>query len=278
MTGSAQVAACVRAWRVGVEQVTETATSILVFGVSDGRSVVLKVLKHPSDEWHSGAILDAFEGQGSVRVYEQTAGAMLLERASPGYALVPTVVAGADDEATRILAEVIAKMSPRIPPPGTPTAEDWGAGFDRYIASGDSEIPERLVREARRLYFDLCASQQRVRLLHGDLHHGNVVHDATRGWLAIDAKGVVGELEYECGAVLRNPWELRELFTRPATIAARVRSFARELSLDAGRIRGWAGAQAVLSAIWTIEDGLEADARSGPLALLTAITGMRDWR
>jgi streptomycin 6-kinase len=80
------VADCVRAWRVGVEQVTETATSILVFGVSDGRSVVLKVLKHPSDEWNSGAILDAFEGRGAVRVYEQMPGAMLLERASPGLA------------------------------------------------------------------------------------------------------------------------------------------------------------------------------------------------
>jgi streptomycin 6-kinase len=169
-------------------------------------------------------------------------------------------------------------MSPRIPPPGTPAAEDWGAGFDRYIASGDPQISERLVRDARRLYFDLCASQQRVRLLHGDLHHDNVLQDAKRGWLAIDAKGVVGELEYECGAALRNPWELRDLFTQPTTIAARVRCFGRELSLDAGRIRAWAWAQAVLSAIWTIEDGLEADARSGPLALFTAITRMRDWR
>ena len=42
-------------------------------------------------------------------------------------------------------------------------------------------------------------------LLHGDLQHYNVLLDKDRGWVAIDPKGVVGELEYEVGALLRNP-------------------------------------------------------------------------
>ena len=32
----------------------------------------------------------------------------------------------------------------------------------------------------------------------------NVRFDSGRGWLAIDPKGVFGELEYEVGAVVRN--------------------------------------------------------------------------
>ncbi|WP_373298360.1 aminoglycoside phosphotransferase family protein [Paludibacterium paludis] len=30
------------------------------------------------------------------------------------------------------------------------------------------------------------------RLLHGDLHHDNVLFDSSHGWLAIDPKGVIG--------------------------------------------------------------------------------------
>jgi streptomycin 6-kinase len=38
-----------------------------------------------------------------------------------------------------------------------------------------------------------------------DLHHYNVLSDSGRGWLAIDPKGLVGEVEYEVGAAIRNP-------------------------------------------------------------------------
>jgi streptomycin 6-kinase len=261
----------VRAWGVEVERTTETDRSILVFGQRDGRPVVLKIIKPLSDESASGAILEAFDGRGTIRVYERTDGSMLLERAVPGHSLVGTVLNGSDDEATRILASVIARMSPRPLSSVAATVQEWGRGFDRYLASSDARIPNDLVLEARRLYFHLCESQTRVRLLHGDLHHDNVVFDRDRGWLAIDPKGVVGELEYEIGTALRNPWESPELFTAPATIEARVQCFSRELSLNADRVLSWAFSQAVLSAIWTIEDGLDASARTGPLALAQTI-------
>ena len=62
------------------------------------------------------------------------------------------------------------------------------------------------VERAQRLYVGLCASQTSTRLLHGDLHHYNILRDGDRGWVAIDPKGVVGEVEYEIGAALRNPY------------------------------------------------------------------------
>src|SRR5207244_1723119 len=79
--------------------------------------------------------------------------------------------------------------------------------------------------QGRRVYSDLCGSQRHRQLLHGDLHHYNVLFDARRGWLAIDPKGVVGELEYEVGAALRNPYEAPELFLEPSTIERRVEQF-----------------------------------------------------
>jgi streptomycin 6-kinase len=133
--------------------------------------------------------------------------------------------------------------------------EHWAEGFDSYLQSGDDQIPRDMVDDAHSGYVQLANSQRDVALLHGDLHHYNVLRDSTRGWLAIDPKGVVAEMAYEIGAVLRNPTERPDLFASPVVIEKRIRLFARVLPVDADRILRWAYAQTVLSAIWAIEDG-----------------------
>jgi streptomycin 6-kinase len=74
-------------WRIVVERVEETESSILAFGQRDDQQVVLKVVRNRGDEWRSAEILDAFQGNGIVRVYDYVEGAMLLERLIPGYSL-----------------------------------------------------------------------------------------------------------------------------------------------------------------------------------------------
>jgi streptomycin 6-kinase len=64
----------------------------------------------------------------------------------------------------------------------------------------------------------------------------------------------VGELEYELGALLRNPVELPDLYTHPAVFNRRVEILTNLLQLDPSRIRAWSFSQSVLSAIWNIED------------------------
>lgn len=261
-------------WRVVVERITETEGSILAFGWRDDLPVVLKVVRNRGDEWRSGEILEAFEGKGVVRVSEYVEGAMLLERLRPGKSLVSFALNGGDDQATQILAEVIGKMSPRTPANSVPTVHEWAKGFERYAASGDAQIPKRLLLEAHRVYSQLCGSQSRPRLLHGDLHHYNVLFDGERNWLAIDPKGVVGELEYEVGAALRNPHERPELFAEPSAIERRVERFARELSLDTTRTLAWGFAQAVLSAVWAVEDGFAVGRDNPWIALANTIRPM----
>jgi streptomycin 6-kinase len=107
------------------------------------------------------------------------------------------------------------------------------------------------------VFASLSESQTSVRLLHGDLHHYNVLLDANRGWLAIDPKGVIGELEYEVGAVLRNPFERPKVFLEPRSIERRLGQFATRLNLNYQRMVAWGFAQAVLSAIWHVEDESE---------------------
>jgi streptomycin 6-kinase len=263
----------VRAWGVNVESIVETENSVLAFGHRDQQPVVVKVIERTGDESFSGAVLEAFDGRGVVRVLAYVDGAVLLERLKPGWSLFD--VDGIDDEeATEILAEVIGRMSPATPPDTAPTVEAWSDGFRRYAARGTEEIPPALIEAARRLYAELCDSQSSVRLLHGDLHHHNVLLDIQRGWLAIDPKGVVGELAYEVGAALRNPIERPAMFTAPETIERRVAHFAGVLGLRTERVLGWAFAQAILAAIWEVEDAGVLSTGVGSLALADAIRPM----
>jgi streptomycin 6-kinase len=244
----------VAAWAIAVGHVGETESAVLAFGRRNNQPVVLKVIRTRGHEWGSGEVLNAFEGRGVVRVLDHIDGAVLLERLRPGDSLVSMVVGGDDDRATGILTDVIGRMSPRAPSTA-PTVQGWAQGSECGTAGGVNHIPTGLLEDARRVYGQLRASQSKTRLLHGDLHHCNVLRDSERGWLAIDPKGVAGELEYEVGAALRNPYERPDVFAEPATIQRRVDRFARELHLDAGRILAWAFAQAVLAVVWAIEDG-----------------------
>jgi len=262
----------IREWHVSVETTLETESSFLAFGTCGDQAVVLKVLRAPGDEWRVGETLEAFDGAGTVRVHAHVPGAVLIERLHPGTSLVLLVLEGRDEEATEVIADVIQRMSrarqPSVPPA---TVEDWGEGFQRYLASRDTQVAIPLVKRAQQIYMDLCGSQRRTRLLHGDLHHDNVLFDADRGWVAIDPKGVVGEVEYEVGASLRNPVERPELFASSQIVERRLEVYALRLQLDADRALRWSFSQAVLSAIWSVEDGVAVDAANPGLMLAHAI-------
>lgn len=262
-----------RSWGVAVERTLETPSSLVAFGRRGAQSVVLKVSRAAGDEWRSGEVLEAFGGRATVRVYEHVGGAALLERASPGTPLAELSLGGRDEEATEILAEVIGRMAhPRATPGVFTTVRDWERGFGRYVVSGDKQIPPPLVEQGQRLYAELCATQREpALLLHGDLQHYNVLFDSSRGWLAIDPKGVAGEIEYEIGAALRNPYERPGLFGSPAVVQRRLKCYESVLKIDAGRTLAWAFAQAVLSVIWSVEDGDAVDEQNPSLILANAI-------
>ena len=225
------------------------------------------------DERRSGDVLEAFDGNGMVRLLRRTGDGLQLELLEPGTPL--STLAGTNDaQATAVLARVISAMTPRHVPQGVPAVADWAASFDSYLENHGREIPADLAQHARDVYLQMCGSQRNVRLLHGDLHHGNVLFDAKRGWVAIDPKGVVGELDYEVGAALRNPLEPPHVFTDPAVIDARVRIVSEALNLDPIRVTSWAFAQAVLAAIWLVEDN-EPVTEDHPWLTLAALLEQR---
>jgi streptomycin 6-kinase len=206
----------------------------------------------------------AFGGRGAARLVDSDAGhgALLLERLEPGTPL--SALCEEDDAAATSAAAAVMRKLRRPAPPRPhvfPTAADWGRGFARCRArfgGGCGPIPQKLFGEAESLYAELLASSAAPALLHGDLHHDNLLAAAREPWLAIDPQGVVGEPAFEVGALLRNP--LPRLLGWPNPVRAterRVALLSEELGLERGRVRGWGLAQAVLSLWWSIEDGGE---------------------
>lgn len=264
-------------WAVELEEVRESPTSWLGFGSREGRPVVVKVSRPDGDEGASGAVAAAFEGRGMVQVLEHAPGAVLLERLVPGEPLSAVVLAGEDERATRILGRV-ARSLRRPGRAGGPfrRVEELMGGFDVYAESGDRQVPESLVDRGRGEFVRLCRTQGETGLLHGDLQHENVLRDRHRGWIAVDPKGLVGEAEYELGAALRNPVGMPELYSDPERVGERVRWLGEEAGTDPDRTLAWAYAQAVLSAIWVVEDHGVLGRDSPALALVEAAGQLLD--
>jgi streptomycin 6-kinase len=249
--------AALRRWRLTLEAPPARTDSGTVAMVRCGEERLLLKLPRVEDELRAWRVLAHWRGEGAVRVLAHARdGAVLLERALPGDALTGRVLAGDDDGAMAVVCEVAGALHRQPPPRGRfERVEDWGLGFQRHRASGRGGIAQKMLERAERMFAVLAQTQGRRRLLHGDLHHDNILFDAARGWLAIDPKGVLGEPAYEFGAALRNPGEDASRFADADILQRRALIIAREMGCDSGRVLGWAFAQAVLSAVWSIEDG-----------------------
>ena len=140
--GSASLEHLLNAWNVVVDHVVDTESAMLAFGERDHQPVVLRVSRNHGDEWQSGDVLTAFQGKGIVRLLDHVDGAVLLERLSPGESLATMAINGDDDRATRVLAGIIGRISPGLPPHAVPSVEDWSQAFERYEATGDRQIPQ----------------------------------------------------------------------------------------------------------------------------------------
>jgi streptomycin 6-kinase len=201
---------------------------------TDGSAAVLRIGPElEAAEW--------FGGHGAPRVLaiDRELGAVLLERVLPG-----TMLDAEPEDAVVPAATAVMRALWRPPTDCPfPSVRDWG----RSLAPGS---------RAAGVFFELCDSMDDAVVLHGDLHHFNILRSDAHGWLAIDAKGVVGEPAYETGALLRNPKPAVLDLPDPARVLRRrADALCEALDLDVPRVYGWAYAQAVLSAAWSVEDG-----------------------
>lgn len=195
--------------------------------------------------------LAGFAGEGAARLLAAAPeeGALLLQPLSPGTPL--RMLAERDDDAATLAAAQVMQALRRPPPAGALLGEaaGWVRLLDRAIAEA-WPLPRPMLDRAAGLFRDLAADAPSPVLLHGDLHHDNILSDGTR-WCAIDPRGLAGDPAFEAAALLRNP-PGSPLITRAAR---RIAILAEATGLDRRRIAGWGYAAAMLAAAWAVEDG-----------------------
>jgi len=195
--------------------------------------------------------LAGFAGEGAARLLaaDPAEGALLLERLLPGTPL--RTLAEQDDDAATLAAARVMQALRRPAPAGALLAEasGWVRLLDRAIAEA-WPLPRPMLDRAAGLFRELAADAPSPVLLHGDLHHDNILASGT-GWRAIDPRGLSGDPAFEAAAVLRNPPGSPLVARAPRRIAI----LAEATGLDHRRIAGWGYAAAMLAAAWAVEDG-----------------------
>jgi streptomycin 6-kinase len=226
-----------------------------------GQPSILKLVKPGCDEAESAAVLEYFAGRGAVRLLRQEWQAMLLERLEPEPSLKRMVLGGHDDEATRIMAAIIAQLHEKRPqpiPPDTRTLKrHFRALFEKAEMDSRQQVSSLYIKAAA-IAHELLEKPTGDVLLHGDIHHQNVMH-SPRGWLAIDPKGVIGDAAYETANIICNPHGVPDIVHNSKRMQRQFDILQECLGLDRQRMVAFAFVHACLSACWSVEDGESPD-------------------
>jgi streptomycin 6-kinase len=221
-----------------------------------GEPVVIKIAPpfETNEMIGEATFLRQRDGRGAVKLleYDIERRAILIERAFPGKNLSELFTgneAAAIGPAIDVLRSVMdspAKHSELR------SLDTWFDGLRRYTSV---DFPADYAERALDLYGRLSNQTGRTFFLHGDYHPGNVVNATRSSYLAIDPKGIVGNIAYDIAVFLNNfHWWQEDKPDIRERLAHAVAQFSAAFEIDPIELRQWAYAQMVLSAWWSFDE------------------------
>ncbi|MFG3436627.1 aminoglycoside phosphotransferase family protein [Nonomuraea sp. NPDC047897] len=266
-----------RRWELRLDGPVAHGMASLVLPVrrADGTPAVLK-LQQPREET-AGVVagLLAWRGDGIVRLldHDEESGTQLLERLDDARPLS----AVADDRvALPVLAELMARLTSVPAPDGVRSLAGIAAAM---LDQAPAAVPALRDPAERRLVLT-CASavaelvgEPGDRLLHWDLHGGNVLAGEREPWLAIDPEPLAGDPGFELLPALDDRWDA---VAATGDVAGAVRRrfdlLTEVVGLDRQRATGWTLGRVLQNALWDVEDGKTA-LEPTQVAIATALLG-----
>ena len=176
--------------------------------------------------------------------------AFLKDHLDPGKPL-SSLIEIDDDNATRIICQVIRELQSTkqmIPLPFQHLST-----LSSCFSILEGRIDSRLLSQAVSWFHELTSESTHAVLLHGDLHHENILSSGET-WKVIDPHGYVGDPVFECSVMIYNPTLFPQEHSLPQTIERRLKILSEELRFDAKRVHAWAFCMTMLSIAWTVED------------------------
>lgn len=228
---------------------------------ASGEPAVLKVSWADEETEHEHTALAIWDGDGAARLLAADGAqrVLLMERLDANRSLSSVPIEGALPTLARLLKRLAVPA-----PDGIESVADraarWVDELPHRWRAARPPYSERLLHHAVGIARELGSDSASV-LIHADLHYENVLATLPAapdrgGWLAIDPKPMVGDLEF---GVLPAVWNrLDELDGTDAEAALwhRLESLVEAAELDLERARAWTVARAVETVVWNAEIGL----------------------
>ena len=116
----------------------------------------------------------------------------IMERIVPAHTLYESAPR---NERIKIAGEIFKELHKTDLPDSTfPTYTGWfEEGKEGTKNRGDCEDMYQYLDRAEQMLADICKKYSRNLLLHGDLHHENILKNEHGGYTVIDPKGVIGD-------------------------------------------------------------------------------------
>lgn len=214
--------------------------------------VVLKISAAPASIELEYQALSHFSGVGAVTIkaYSSQHHALLLEQLIPGISLKQDYPKNITD-VIHIYADIVRKLSThKNPAYPFEHVKVWCNVIDEI---NDSRVPLDYIETAKKLRSWIFATITDEYLCHGDLHLENIVHDRQQ-WLAIDPKGIIGEMAFEVAAFDLVSEDEKRSPRITGILRERIEKLAKSLNLDNNRLTAWIFLKAMISIQWLIED------------------------
>lgn len=237
-----------------------------------GELAALKVTWPHAEARFEHLALQLWAGRGAVRLLaaDPASWCLLLERLDAGRPLTGVAVL----DACHVIGGLFGQLD-RPAPAQLDTLASRAVRWRGRLAADSPLVPRRLTQQARSTLADLMRDAPEPRLVHEDLHDGNVLAplDPSRGrWLAIDPKPVAGEWAY---AVAPMVWNRPGLAAAARSLREHVRTRADIMvdtaGLDPERVRLWTFVRLTLNAVWAAEHAPASDGfRARMIALAKA--------
>lgn len=234
-----------------LKPVDNLSMNYVVSGLQHSQEIILKLSLNDDLIKREYTALTALDGFGAVEVLSFKERALLLKKLSPAISL-QTYLPDRRIEALKIACEVTQKLH-QAPMPQSiklPSIEERFSLLDK-----NWPIPQDyliLARQFKDYIFNSCHERK---ILHGDLHHENIMQDRDN-WLVIDPHGVIG-------------FPINEVWAFVQDIEQDIPYIANYFEFNLDDLKKCYFMHAILSSVWALEDNMD------PLVWLDLVTEIK---
>ncbi|WP_088011730.1 aminoglycoside phosphotransferase family protein [Gottfriedia acidiceleris] len=246
---------CENRWNMKILAPFELSYNFVAPILIDGQKKAVIKLEVPNEEFNSEVeALNEFKEKEFVKVIDAdlNEGILILEQLLPGETLATIEN---EEEAMNIAVKVMKNLWITAPKstkiPTILSREDSFSRIVEKFPNGLGPVSKEMLLDAFSIFKEMNKTQSTQYLLHGDLHHYNILNAGENSWKVIDPKGLIGEREYDIIQFLLNNLKDKDI---PKTIEKRIDLLVKELNLNKERVLLWGYSHAVLSTCWSLED------------------------